>query len=171
LQQFVEEGSRQGLFAGSTVFSMSAGEALGDLLGQYEAVRNWVVLGYPDEQIGLPEHQRFRDAYVKRFNEKPHLAAIFGYSSIMSIAAAIRKAGSTDSEKLVTAMRGLRFDTPFGLIMFRALDQQSSMGAFIGTLGYKDSRSPASDWRYLDGLRYLPGEAYVRGRRPNSAMR
>jgi branched-chain amino acid transport system substrate-binding protein len=171
LQQFVDEGSRQGLFAGSTVFSMSAGEALGDMLGQYEAVRNWVVLGYPDEQIGLPEHQRFRDAYLKRFNEKPHLAAIFGYSSIMSIAAAIRQAGSTDSEKLVTAMRGLRLDTPFGPIMFRALDQQSSMGAFIGTLAYKDSRSPASDWHYLDGLRYLPGEAYVRGRRPNSAMR
>src|SRR5450830_1047932 len=80
LQQFIEEGSRQGLFATSKVFSLSAGEALGNMQGKYEAVRNWVVLGYPDEQVSLPEHQRFREAYLKRFNEAPHMAAIFGYS-------------------------------------------------------------------------------------------
>jgi branched-chain amino acid transport system substrate-binding protein len=171
LQQFVEEGSRQGLFASSTVFSMSAGETLGSMLDQYEAVRNWVVLGYPEEQVSFPDHQRFWDAYVKRFNEKPHLQAIFGYSTIMSIAAGIRKAGSTDSEKLVTAMRGVRLETPLGPITFRAQDQQSSMGAFLGTLAYKDGRNPASDWHFLDGMRYLPSETYVKGRRPAAAMR
>lgn len=171
LQQFVEEGSRQGLFAGSTVFSMSAGEALGDMLGQYEAVRNWVVLGYPADQIATPEHQRFRDAYLKRYNEKPHQAAIFGYSTIMALAAGIKKAGSTDSDKLVLAMRGISLETPLGVIAFRAQDQQSSMGAFVGTLAYKDGRSALSDWRYLDGTRYMPDEAYIKGRRPNSAMR
>lgn len=171
LRQFVEEGSRQGLFANSAVLSMSAGEALGDMLGQYEAVRNWTVLGYPEEQVGFAEHQRFREAYLKRFNERPHLPAIFGYSTIMAIAAGIRKAGATDSDKLVEAMRGMRFDTPLGQVMFRAQDQQSSMGAFVGTLAYKDGHSPSSDWRYLDGARYLPGDTYVKGRRPASAMR
>ena len=171
LQQFVEEGSRQGLFAGSTVFSLSAGEALGDMLGQYEAVRNWVVLGYPELQVGFPEHQRFREAYLKRFNENPHMAAIFGYSTMMSIAAGIRRAGSTNSEKLVMAMRGVHVDTPLGPIVFRAQDQQSSMGAFIGTLAYKDGNNPASDWRFLDGTRYMPGDTYIKGRRPNAAMR
>lgn len=171
LQQFVDEGSRQGLFASSTVFSMSAGETLGSMLDQYDAVRNWVVLGYPEEQVTFPDHQRFWDAYVKRFNEKPHLQAIFGYSTIMSIAAGIRKAGSTDSEKLVAAMRGVRLETPLGPITFRAQDQQSSMGAFLGTLAYKDGRNSASDWHFLDGMRYLPSETYVKGRRPAAAMR
>jgi len=171
LQQFVEEGSRQGLFVGSTVFSMSAGEALGDMLGQYDAVRNWVVLGYPADQIVIPEHQRFRDAYLKRFNEKPHQAAIFGYSAIMAIASGMKKAGSVDTEKLIVALRGMGMDTPLGPVIFRAQDQQSSMGAFVGTLGYKDGRSAVSDWRYLDGARYMPDEAYVKGRRPASAMR
>jgi len=171
LQQFVEEGSRQGLFASSTVYSMSAGEALGDMQAQYEAIRNWVVLGYPTDQIATAEHQRFREAYLKRYNEKPHQAAIFGYSTIMALVGGIKKAGSTDSDKLVIAMRGLSMDSPVGPIVFRSQDQQSSMGAFVGTLGYKDGRSSSSDWRYLDGTRYMPGETYVKGRRPASAMR
>ena len=171
LQQFVEEGSRQGLFASSKVFSMSAGEALGDLQGQYESVRNWIVLGYPLEQITIPQHQRFREAYFQRFNEQPRLYAIYGYSTIMAIAAGIKKAGSVDSEKLIVAMRGLAFDSPLGPIRFRAQDQQSSMGVFVGTLGYKDGQNPASDWRYLDGLSYLPPLTYVKSRRPASAMR
>jgi len=171
LQQFVEEGSRQGLFAASKVFSMSAGEALGDLQGQYESVRNWTVLGYPLEQVKMPQHQRFREAYLQRFNEQPRLYAIFGYSTIMAIAAGINAAGSVGSEKLIVAMRGMAFDTPLGPVSFRALDQQSSMGAFIGTLRYKDGQNPASDWRYLDGLPYMPTPAYVKSRRPASAMR
>lgn len=171
LQQFVEEGSRQGLFASSTVYSMSAGEALGDMQAQYEAVRNWVVLGYPTDQIATAEHHRFREAYLKRYNDKPHQAAIFGYSTIMALVGGIKKAGSTDSDKLVIAMRGLSMDSPVGPIVFRSQDQQSSMGAFVGTLGYKDGRSPSSDWRYLDGTRYMPDETYVKGRRPASAMR
>ncbi|WP_034297272.1 ABC transporter substrate-binding protein [Herbaspirillum sp. RV1423] len=171
LKEFAEEGSRQGLFAASTVFSMSAGEAIGDTLAQYEGAKNWVVLGYPAEQIATAEHQRFREAYLKRFSERPLLSAIFGYSTIMSIAAGIKKAGSVDSEKLVVAMRGLGVETPVGPITFRAEDQQSSMGAFVATLVCKDGRSSMNDWRYLDGMRYMPGDTYVRSRRPASAMR
>lgn len=171
LQQFAEEGSRQGLFAASTVFSMSAGPALGDVLAQYEGTKNWVVLGYPSEQLATPEHQRFREAYLKRFNERPLLQAVFGYSTVMSIVAGIKKAGSVDSEKLVTAMRGLSVETPVGPITFRAQDQQSSMGAFVATLVCKDGRSNMTEWRYLDGARYMPDDAYIKGRRPASAMR
>jgi len=171
LQQFAEEGSRQGLFAASTVFSMSAGPTLGDVLAQYEGTKNWVVLGYPSEQLATPEHQRFREAYLKRFNDRPLLQAVFGYSTVMSIAAGIKKAGSVDSEKLVTAMRGLSVETPVGPITFRAQDQQSSMGAFVATLVCKDGRSNMTEWHYLDGARYMPDEAYVKGRRPASAMR
>ena len=171
LLDFVEAGSRQGLFAGSKVLSMSAGETLGSLQEQYPAIGNWFVIGYPIDQITSAEHQRFRDAYVKRFNEQPHLYAIFGYSTMMAIAAGIKKAGSVDSDKLVVAMRGLSFDTPVGLVTFRAQDQQASFGAFVGTLSTMLGQNPGSDWRYLDGSRYLPSDIYVKSRRPSSAMR
>ena len=52
-----------------------------------------------------------------------------GYSAIKSIAAGIKKAKSTDTEKLVAAFKGLQVDTPFGKITYRAEDHQSTMGA------------------------------------------
>lgn len=171
LQQFAEEGARQGLFAGSAVLSMSSSDTLGSLLAQYENARKWTVLGYPEDQLTTEEHQRFREAYFKRFGERPLLPAIFGYSTIMSVAAAIRKAGTVDSEKVVAALRGLTVGTPLGPVLFRAQDQQSSMGAFIATLVFKDGRSSLVDWHYLDGTRYMPSASYIRGRRPSSAMR
>jgi branched-chain amino acid transport system substrate-binding protein len=54
-------------------------------------------------------------------------------------------------------------------LSFRALDQQSTMGAFIGLVSQKDGRSTMREWRYLDGTAYLPPPTYVRGRRPASA--
>ena len=44
-----------------------------------------------------------------------------GYSAVLSVAAAMHKAKSTDAEKLVAAMKGLNLDTPFGKISYRAL--------------------------------------------------
>ncbi len=55
----------------------------------------------------------------------------------MAIAEAIKKAGSTDTEKLIKAFRGLTVETVFGPITFRALDQQSTFGAFVGRLDLK----------------------------------
>ena len=46
-----------------------------------------------------------------------------------SLAAGIAKAGSTDTEKLVAAFRGLKLDSPFGPFEFRASDHQATMGA------------------------------------------
>lgn len=171
LQQFAEEGGKQGLFTDSTVFSMSMSDTLGATLAQYENARNWVVLGYPEEQIATEEHQRFRDAYLKRFSERPLLPAIFGYSTIMSVASAIRKSGTVDTEKLIATLRGMAVETPLGTVTFRAQDQQSSMGAFIATLVAREGRVSLTDWHYLDGARYMPNATYIRSRRPSSAMR
>jgi branched-chain amino acid transport system substrate-binding protein len=89
----------------------------------------------------------------------------------MSIAEAIKKAGSTDTEKLINAFRGLKFETVFGPVTFRALDQQSTLGAFVGRLDLKDGRGVMVDWRYVDGSNYMPPDAVVRKRRPAEAMR
>ena len=51
---------------------------------------------------------------------------------MQAIFAGIKKAGSVDNEKLLLAMRGLKFSTPFGPAEFRAIDQQSTMGAYVG---------------------------------------
>ena len=98
------------------------------------------------------------------------MGSVVGYATMQAIFAAITKAKSTDSEKLVQAMRGLKFSTPFGPAEFRALDQQSTMGAFVGKLEQRGGKGTMVQWRYADGRAYMPGDAYVKARRPAAAM-
>ena len=78
----------------------------------------------------------------------------------------MKKAGSLDQDKLIAAMAGLTHSTPFGNVTYRALDHQSTMGAYVGRIGVKDGKGVMTDWRYLDGKDYLPTEAEAAKLRP-----
>jgi branched-chain amino acid transport system substrate-binding protein len=169
LTKFVREGNLRGLFEDRAVVSMLTGEpeyldALKD-----ETPKGWIVTGYPWDQIKTPAHQKFVAAYQKRFNEPPRLGSVVGYTTFMAIGEAIRKARSVETEKLVAAFRGLTVQSVFGPITFRAIDHQSTFGAFIGRLDLKGDRGEMVNWRYLDGKDYLPPDAVVRKRRPAEA--
>jgi len=164
--RFVREGSTRGLFKGREVFNLLAGwpEYLDPL--KDEAPEGWYVTGYPWYAISTPAHDRFLAAYRKRWNDTPRAGSVVGYATVLTAAAAIRKAGSLDTEKLVAAMKGLRVDTPFGSIVFRALDHQSTLGAYVGRTGVKDGKGVMTSWRYADGTQFLPSDAEVRKLRP-----
>ena len=161
LAKFVREGEVRGLFKGRPVFNLLGGEPeyLDPL--KDEAPIGWWVTGYPWYAIDTPEHKRFRDAYQAKFNDYPRLGSVVGYTAIVAAAAAIRKAGSTDTEKLVAAMNGLTFESPFGKVTFRALDHQSTMGAYVGRTAVKDGKGVMVDSRYADGGNYLPSDDTV----------
>ena len=97
------------------------------------------------------------------------MGSVVGYSTMQAIFAAIRKAKSLDNDKLVNAMRGLPFSTPFGAATFRAIDQQSTMGAYVGKLDLRGAKGTMVQWRYADGKDYQPSDAYVKTRRPAAA--
>ena len=162
LAKFVREGEVRGLFKGRPVFNLLGGEPeyLDPL--KDEAPVGWWVTGYPWYAIDTPEHKRFRDAYQAKYNDHPRLGSVVGYTAIIAAAAAIRKAGSTDTEKLVAAMNGLTFESPFGKLTFRALDHQSTMGAYVGRTAVKDGKGVMIDWRYADGGNYLPSDDTVK---------
>lgn len=166
LSKFVREGTTRGLFDNRAVVSLLTGEPeyLDPLKG--EAPEGWIVTGYPQEQIDTPEHKAFRDAYMKRFNDYPRLGSIVGYSTFQALAAAIEKAGSTDTEKLVDAMKGLGFVSPLGPVTFRALDHQATMGAYVGKIALKGGKGVMVDWRYADGAKYQPADEEILKRRP-----
>ena len=166
LARFVREGELRGLFKDRPVFNLLGGEPeyLDPL--KDEAPVGWWVTGYPWYAIDTAEHKRFRDAYQAKFKEYPRLGSVVGYSAIKAAAAALRKAGSTDTEKLVAAMNGLAFDTPFGRVTFRAIDHQSTMGAYVGRTAVKDGKGVMVDWRYADGRDYLPSDDTVKRLRP-----
>ena len=162
LAKFVREGEVRGLFKGRPVFNLLGGEPeyLDPL--KDEAPIGWWVTGYPWYAIDTPEHKRFRDAYQAKFNDYPRLGSVVGYTAIIAAAAAIRKAGSTDTEKIVAAMNGLTLESPFGKVTFRALDHQSTMGAYVGRTAVKDGKGVLVDWRYADGGNYLPSDDTVK---------
>jgi branched-chain amino acid transport system substrate-binding protein len=166
LARFVREGELRGLFRERPVFNLLGGEPeyLDPL--KDEAPVGWWVTGYPWYAIDTPAHRRFRDAYQARFNDYPRLGSVVGYSTVHAAAAALRKAGSTDTEKLVAAMRGLAFDTPFGKVTFRPQDHQSTMGAYVGRTAVRDGKGVMVDWRYADGKDYLPSDDAVKAMRP-----
>jgi len=166
LARFVREGQLRGLFKDRPVFNLLGGEPeyLDPL--KDEAPVGWWVTGYPWYAIDTPEHKRFRDAYQKKFSDYPRLGSVVGYAAVQTAAAALRKAGSTDTDKLVAAMKGLAVDTPFGRITYRALDHQSTMGAYVGRTAVKDGKGVMVDWRYADGKDHLPGDDEVRRMRP-----
>jgi branched-chain amino acid transport system substrate-binding protein len=85
---------------------------------------------------------------------------------VITAAEALRKAGSTDTAKLVAAMKDLPVATPFGRIVYRSIDHQSTMGAYVGRTTVRDGKGVMVDWRYADGKDFLPTDAEVRKLRP-----
>jgi branched-chain amino acid transport system substrate-binding protein len=161
LQKFVREGNTRGLFKNTVVFNLLGGEPeyLDPL--KDETPEGWWVTGYPWSEINTPEHKAFRDAYQKRWKDYPRLGSVVGYSALHTVANAIRKAKSADTEKLVEALKGLQMQTPFGPVTWRAIDHQSTMGAYVGQLAKKDGRGTMVNWRYADGARYQPSDQEI----------
>lgn len=170
LAKLVREGNQRNVFPKTPVVSMLSGEPEYLEVLKDETPRGWIVTGYPWDQIDTKEHASFATNYYKKFNEHPKVGSVVGYATMQAIFAAIKKAKSTDNEKLVVAMRGLKFSTPFGPAEFRALDQQSTMGAFVGKLDQRGGKGTMVQWRYADGKAYMPTDAYVKARRPAAAM-
>ena len=166
LSKFVREGNTRDLFKGREVVSLLTGEPeyLDPL--KDESPNGWIVTGYPWNGINTPEHRSFLAAYQKKFNDYPRLGSVVGYALIKSVAAGVAKAGGTDTAKMVAAFRGLQVDTPFGRITYRAEDNQSTMGAFVGRTKNEGGKGVMVDYRYLDGARYLPSAEEVKKLRP-----
>jgi branched-chain amino acid transport system substrate-binding protein len=82
------------------------------------------------------ENPAHRD-YVARLSkylkdEYPSSWAIQGYTGMQFLAEAIKKAGSTDSDKVSKALLGLTIDTPIGKQTIREKDHQANRGQLYG---------------------------------------
>ena len=171
LAKLVREGNQRHVFPNTPVVSLLSGEPEYLDVLKDETPKGWIVTGYPWDQLDNPEHASFAASYYKRWGENPKVGSVVGYATMQSIFAGIRKAGSVDSEKLVKAMRGLKFSTPFGPAQYRAIDQQSTMGAYVGKLDVRGRKGTMVEWRYADGKDYQPSDAYVKTLRPAEAMK
>jgi branched-chain amino acid transport system substrate-binding protein len=166
LGKFVREGNTRGLFKDRSVVSLLTGEPdYLDTLGA-EAPVGWIVTGYPWYSVDTPANKKFVADYEAKYHDYPRLGSVVGYAALMSIANGIKKAGSTDPDKLAAAFKGLNVDTPFGPITYRPQDNQSTMGAFVGVTALKDGKGVMTSYRYIDGASVQPSDAEVKKLRP-----
>jgi branched-chain amino acid transport system substrate-binding protein len=158
LAKWIREGNTRGLFEGREVVSLLTGEPeyLDPL--KEDAPNGWIVTGYPWYGITSADHQAFYKAYQQRFKDYPRLGSVVGYSLIQALAQGISKAGSTNSDKLVEAFSDLKTDTPFGKITFRAVDHQSTMGAYVGRTKVEGGHGVMVNYKYMDGASFLPSK-------------
>jgi branched-chain amino acid transport system substrate-binding protein len=77
------------------------------------AVNKWLV----------EEHQ-------KRHKAPPDFFTAGGMAAGIAIVEALKKAGSTDTEKLIAAMEGMSFETPKGKMTFRKEDHQAMQSMY-----------------------------------------
>ncbi|MFV0384560.1 ABC transporter substrate-binding protein [Paracoccus sp. (in: a-proteobacteria)] len=165
--KFVREGSLRFLFDDRPVVSLLTGEPEYLLPLGRETPDGWIVTGYPGTDLDTPEHKAFADAYIAMFGEDPKTGSVVGYNSILSIVAALEKAGSTDTEALIAAMEGLQIEqSPTGPFHYRAADHQSTMGAYVGETALVDGKPMMVNWVYADGADYLPSEDEAAKLRP-----
>lgn len=169
LTNFVRQGNTRGLFERRAVASMLTGEPEYMDPLKDETPENWIVTGYPWDQVNTPGHTKFRDDYRKKFNDYPRLGSVVGYDTVNAIINMLRKANTTDTEKMVDAMEGLKFVSPFGPVEFRKIDHQSTLGAFVGRTKVQGGKGMMVNWRYADGKDYLPSDAEVREMRAKDA--
>ena len=162
LAKLAREGKLRGLFEGRLIVGLLTGEPEYIDPLKDEAPEGWLVTGYPWYDIEDPAHDAFLTAYEERWNDYPRIGSIVGYNTMLAIKAMLERAGSTDTEKMVDAMEGLSFEAPTGPITFRAIDHQSTMGAYVGWTRLRDGKGVMVDWKYLDGAHYLPSDEEVR---------
>ena len=166
LAKLVREGTDRGLFDGRNVYGLLSGEPeYIDPLGD-EAPEGWVVTGYPWQDITDAAGSAFISAYQTKYNDHPRIGSLVGYMTVQSIAAALERAGSTETEAIRAAFEDLQVTTPMGEITYRSIDNQSTAGAWVGRTTVKDGKGVMVDWSYKNGADYLPSDAEVSALRP-----
>jgi branched-chain amino acid transport system substrate-binding protein len=165
LTAFVREGNTRGLFERRFVLSLLTGEPeymipLGD-----ETPEGWVVTGYPWEQVEGAEHRAFIEAYRARFNDTPRKGSLLGYVTVQVLANMLNRANSLDNEVLVDTLRDLRTETVVGNVTMRGIDQQGSMGTWVGETTQRNGQGTMRNARYADGADYMFPEEEVRAAR------
>jgi len=107
---------------------------------------------------GPPAHREYV-ARVSKYlkDEYPSSWAIQGYIGMQALTEAVRKAGSTDSDKVSKALAGLTIDTPHGKLTIRAKDHQANRAQIYGKT-VKDPKYPFAIMKpavYVDPSKFM----------------
>ena len=131
-----------------TTKSMGADYPVGIWGNSYDAF-------YWGETAAHREYTEKLSKYMK--DEYPSSWAIQGYTGMQFLAEGIKKAGSTDSDKVAKALLGLTIDTPIGKQTIREKDHQANRGQLYGKT-VKDPKYPFAIMKpieYVDPTKFM----------------
>ena len=131
-----------------TTKSMGADYPVGIWGNSYDAF-------YWGETAAHREYTERISKYLK--DEYPSSWAIQGYTGMQFLIEGIKKAGSTDSDKVSKALLGLTIDTPIGKQTIREKDHQANRGQLYGKT-VKDPRFPFAIMKpieYVDPTKFM----------------
>lgn len=98
-------------------------------------------------------HKKFQARLAEKAGtEETAMWPMLAYNGVMFYRAAVEKAGSTDADKVVEALRGLTIDTPVGPLTINAKDHQANTGQFWGPMKKQAGRK----YRMMDPVTYIP---------------
>ena len=93
--------------------------------------------------------------YRKRYGgAPPDFFVAGGMAAGIAIVEAVKKAGGTDTEKLIAAMEGLTFDSPKGPMTFRKEDHQAMQAMYH----FRIKKEQKDEWDLLDLVREIPAK-------------
>ena len=101
-------------------------------------VNDWMVAEYRKRYGGTP----------------PDFFVAGGMAAGIAAVEAIKKAGGTDTEKLIAAMEGMTFESPKGPMTFRKEDHQAMQSMYQ----FRIKKTQANEWDLLDLVREIPAK-------------
>jgi len=87
---------------------------------------------YPFWIIDNPRSKAFVEKFRAKTGEWPNMFAPFGYESVHAYAAALKRAGAIDREKMIDALDGLTLDTVWGKATIQGCDNQGRHPVYLG---------------------------------------
>ena len=93
--------------------------------------------------------------YKKRYGgTPPDFFVAGGMAAGIALVEAVKKAGGTDTEKLIAAMEGLTFDSPKGPMTFRKEDHQAMQAMYH----FRIKKEQKDEWDLLELVREIPAK-------------
>lgn len=101
-----------------------------------------------------PLAKKIQERYDRDYNDCNYTNVAMAYNTMLFLREAIRKSGSTDTEKIINAMEGLEIDTAVGRIKCFNYSHQGAVPIFIGTATF----SPKYPFAILKDVKVYQGE-------------
>lgn len=102
-----------------------------------------------------PVNEALVAAHYKQFKTPPDFFTAGGFSAAMAIVTALKKtSGDTNTNKLISTMEGMSFDTPKGKMTFRKEDHQAMQSMYH----FKIKVDPAFAWGVPELVREIKPE-------------